>query len=49
VEISAWFVTSDYAEFLRLREDVLLRLLEIVEAAGATLAYPTRTVRAEAG
>ncbi len=49
VEISAWFVTTDYAEFIRLREDVLLRLLEIVEAAGATLAYPTRTVRAEPG
>ncbi|MFS8071370.1 MAG: mechanosensitive ion channel family protein, partial [Byssovorax sp.] len=49
VEISAWFVTTDYAEFIRLREDALLRLLEIVEAAGATLAYPTRTVRAEPG
>ena len=49
VEISAWFVTTDYAEFIHLREDVLLRLLEIVEAAGATLAYPTRTVRAEPG
>jgi MscS family membrane protein len=38
VEISAWFVTTDSAEFARLREDVLLRLLEIVEASGAALA-----------
>jgi MscS family membrane protein len=45
VEITAWFVTTDGAEFVKLREDVLLDLLEIVEKAGASLAYPTRTVR----
>jgi len=45
VEITAWFVTTSGAEFSQLREDALLRLLEIVEEAGTTLAYPTRTVR----
>ena len=45
VEITAWFVTTSGAEFSQLREDVLLRLLEIVEEAGTALAYPTRTVR----
>lgn len=45
VEITAWFLTTSAAEFLQLREDALLRLLEIVEDAGGALAYPTRTVR----
>ncbi len=49
VEITAWFTTTESAEFSRLREDVLLHLLEIVEAAGAALAYPTRTLRVEPG
>jgi MscS family membrane protein len=49
VEITAWFVTTDSAEFVKLREDVLLDLLEIVEKAGASLAYPTRTVRVDPG
>jgi MscS family membrane protein len=45
VEITAWFVTTDSAEFVSLREEVLLGLLEIVEKAGTSLAFPTRTVR----
>jgi MscS family membrane protein len=47
VEITAWFVTTDGAEFAQLREEVLLDLLEIVEKAGSSLAYPTRTVRVD--
>lgn len=42
VEISAWFSTTDFSEFLRIREEMLLALLEIVERAGTELAYPTR-------
>jgi MscS family membrane protein len=49
LEITAWFVTTDSAEFIQLREDVLLGLLEIVEKAGSSLAYPTRTVRLDTG
>ena len=49
VDISAWFTTTDWAEFLVLREEVLLGLLEIVERAGSSLAYPTRTVRLDPG
>ena len=45
MEITAWFVTTDAAEFTQLREAVLLDLLEVVEKAGASLAYPTRTLR----
>lgn len=45
IEVSAWFVTTDYEEFLRLREDVLLAFLAVVEAAGTAIAYPTRTLQ----
>jgi MscS family membrane protein len=49
VEITAWFVTTSAAEFTELREEVLLALLDIVEQAGASLSYPTRTVRLAPG
>jgi MscS family membrane protein len=42
IEISAWVSTSDMSEFHRIREEVLLQLLEIIERAGTELAYPTR-------
>lgn len=44
VEVSAWFVADGYEDFLALRSGVLMSLLEVVEAKGARLAYPTRTV-----
>ena len=40
VEILAWFQTTSWDEFLQLREDTLLALLETVEKAGARLAGP---------
>jgi MscS family membrane protein len=45
VEILAWFQTTSWDEFLPMREEALLALLEVVETAGAHLAYPTRTLR----
>jgi MscS family membrane protein len=44
IEINAWFSTTDWAEFQRIREDLLLTFMEIVEQAGASLALPTRRV-----
>ena len=44
VEVDAYFATADWGEFTLVRQDMLLRLLEIVEAAGAELAFPTRTI-----
>ena len=49
VEITAWFTTTDTAEYAELREGVLLALLDLVEQAGASLAYPTRTMRLDPG
>ena len=44
VEVEAFFATADWNEFTLVRQELLLRLLEIVEGAGAGLAFPTRTV-----
>jgi MscS family membrane protein len=44
VEVLCWFETSDFAEFRDLRQEALLAILRIVEEAGTSFAYPTRTV-----
>ena len=44
VEVMAWFQTTDWNEFTLIRQAMLLRFLEIVERAGTSLAFPTRTV-----
>ncbi|HEX2880583.1 MAG TPA: mechanosensitive ion channel domain-containing protein, partial [Polyangiaceae bacterium] len=43
IEIAAWFC-CDVEEFTTIRQDMLLRFMEIVETAGSSLAFPTRTV-----
>jgi MscS family membrane protein len=45
VEVQAWFQTADFAEFQEIRQEVLLGIMEIVEAAKTQLAFPTRTVQ----
>ncbi len=44
IEIMAWFTTSSWPEFQLIRQEILLRFMEVVEAAGSSFAYPTRTV-----
>ncbi|HEY6100035.1 MAG TPA: mechanosensitive ion channel family protein, partial [Anaeromyxobacter sp.] len=44
VEVAAWFQTADFGEFTRIRQDLYLRFMEIVERAGSSFAFPTRTV-----
>jgi MscS family membrane protein len=44
VEVMAWFQTRDWGEFQRIRQDVLLEIVEAVRAAGADFAFPTRTI-----
>jgi MscS family membrane protein len=44
IEIMAWFTTSDWAEFQAIRQDVLLSFMKVVESAGTSFAFPTRTV-----
>jgi len=44
VAVEAWFDTRDWPEFQAIRQEVLLGFMQVVEGAGAALAYPTRTV-----
>lgn len=44
IEVMAWFLTMDFAEFRDIRQEVLLGIMEVVERAGASFAFPTRTV-----
>jgi MscS family membrane protein len=44
VEVLCWFATGDFDEFRRLRQDALLGILRVVEEAGASSAFATRTV-----
>jgi MscS family membrane protein len=44
IEVMAWFETSDWAEFQLIRQELLLRFMEVVERAGTSIAFPTRTV-----
>jgi MscS family membrane protein len=44
VEVMAWLQTTDWSAFTRERQELYLSFMAIVEEAGATLAFPTRTV-----
>lgn len=44
VEVYAYVNTADWADFLGIREDLYLRFMEVVAAAGTGFAYPTQTL-----
>jgi MscS family membrane protein len=44
IDIMAWFQTGDWNEFVAIRQGVLLDFMEAVEAAGTSIAFPTRTL-----
>ena len=44
IDVGAWFATSNWDEFMVIREEILLGLLRVIEQAGTALAYNTRTV-----
>jgi MscS family membrane protein len=44
IEIMAWFSTNDWNEFMLIRQDILLSFMKVVETAGTSFAFPTRTV-----
>jgi MscS family membrane protein len=45
IEVSAHFSTRDWNEFLVIREQLLLRFLEVVEREGSAFAFPARSVQ----
>jgi len=44
IEIMAWFDVPTWGDFQACREEVLLGFMGVVEEAGASFAFPTRTV-----
>lgn len=44
IEVFAYVMTRDWGEFLGIREDILLRVMDIVEEAGAAIAFPSQTL-----
>lgn len=44
IEVMAWFETSEWGEFQLIRQEALLQFMEVVEDAGTSFAFPTRTV-----
>lgn len=44
IEVMAWFETPEFSEFQLFRQEVLLGFMGVVEKAGSSFAFPTRTV-----
>lgn len=44
IEVMAWFETPEWSKFQLIRQEVLLQFMEVVEKAGTSFAFPTRTV-----
>jgi MscS family membrane protein len=42
IEIFAYIRTADYDEFLKIQQDLLLRIMDAISAAGTALALPTQ-------
>lgn len=44
IEVFGWVATTDVDEFRRVREELFLSIMEVVERHGARFAFPTQTV-----
>jgi MscS family membrane protein len=44
LEVLAYVNTSDWNEFLEIREDIYLRIMDIVNASGSGFAFPSQTL-----
>ena len=45
IEVYAYVFAADWAEFLMHQENLILRIMDVIEHAGATLAAPTQDLR----
>lgn len=43
-EVVAWFLTTEWIEFLQIRHDLFLACMRIIEEEGSQFAFPSRTV-----
>ncbi|HMH06327.1 MAG TPA: mechanosensitive ion channel family protein, partial [Terriglobales bacterium] len=44
LEIFCYVLTRDFNDFLAIREDILLRIMDIVDSAGTGFAFPSQTL-----
>jgi MscS family membrane protein len=44
IEVVAYVNTTDWAEFLGIREDIFLRIMDIIDASGSGFAFPSQTL-----
>ena len=44
IEVFAYVMTRDWAEFLDIREEILLRVMDVIEQAGTEMAFPSQTL-----
>ena len=44
IELFAYVVAKDYPKFLEIQGELLLRIMELVEAAGSSIAFPSQTL-----
>jgi MscS family membrane protein len=49
IDIFAYVHATDYTEFLEVAEDLNLRIMDIVSAAGSSFAFPSQTTYIESG
>jgi len=44
VQVQTWVQTTDWNEFLLIRQGILLQFMDVVERAGSGFAFPSQTV-----
>lgn len=44
INVVAWFLTTDYQEFLRIRHEMLITFMRIISDNGSSFAFPSRTI-----
>jgi MscS family membrane protein len=44
IELFAYISAEDYSKFLEIQGELLLRIMELVEAAGSSIAFPSQTL-----
>ena len=44
IEVVAYVNTTDWAEFLGIREDIFLRIMDIIDGSGSGFAFPSQTL-----
>lgn len=44
IEIFTYILAADFEEFVEIREDILLRMMDVVEESGTGFAFPSQTI-----